>query len=135
MPPDLTRLKRELREESCPQRVLDEVKRQVSVAKPSRRWSRYAVPAACAALILLGCLSAWRWHAVRDIRERTRLAEFNTRERVRVANQAEDALGLVGSILLNAGAHSEKIISDRTVPRLRDSLETTKNKIIQHIEL
>ena len=129
MQPDLTRFKRELREESCPQRVLDEVKRQISIDKSSSRWSRYAVPAVCAGLVLLGCLSGWRWRAS----EQARLAEVNTRERARVADQAEDALGLVGSVLLDAGAHSQKIISERTVPLLRDSLETAKNKIIQHI--
>jgi hypothetical protein len=42
---------------------------------------------------------------------------------------------LVGSVLLHAGAHSEKIISDRTVPPLRDSFELAKNKITQHIDL
>ena len=135
MRPDLTRLTRELRGETCPQGVLDKVARQISVDKSSRHWSRQAVFAVCAGLILLGCLSAWRWHAIRVTRERTRLAEFNTRERARVANQAEDALGLIGSVLLDAGARSQKIISDRTVPPLRDSLETAKNKIIQYIEL
>ena len=133
MQPDLTRFKRELREETCPRRVLDEVKRQISIDKSSRRWSRYAVPAVCASLVLLGCLSGWRWQAIENAREQARLAEVNTRERARVADQAEDALGLVGSVLLDAGAHSQKIISERTVPLLRDSLETAKNKIIQHI--
>jgi hypothetical protein len=135
MQPDLQRIARELKKETCPRRVRDKVRGRISAREASPRRLRYAIAMAIAGLVLVCGLSVWQWHAVESARQQARLAELNTRERARVANQAEDALGWVGSVLLDAGAHSEKIISDRTVPPLRNSLETTKNKITQYIDL
>jgi hypothetical protein len=54
---------------------------------------------------------------------------------VQVAREAESALGFIGTVLLDAGAHSETVISDRAITPLRNGLETAKNKIIHHTEL
>jgi hypothetical protein len=135
MQPHEQRIIRELKNETCPQRVRDKARGQISARESSSRRLRYAVPMAIACVVLVCCLSVWQWHAAQTARQQASLAELNARERARVAGQAEDALGLVGSVLLDAGAHSEKIISDRTVPSLRNSLETTKNKIIPYIDL
>jgi hypothetical protein len=54
---------------------------------------------------------------------------------MQAARQAETALGLIGTVLLDAGAHSETVICDRAIPPLCNGLETAKNKIIRHTEL
>lgn len=130
MRPNLQRLIRELKKETCPSRVRDEVRGRISARESSRGRLRYAVSAVFATLILLCCLTVAQRRAREQARQQAKLAE-----RQLVANQAVDAMGLVGSVLLDASARSEKIISDRTVPQLRNSLEIAKNKIIQHIEL
>ena len=134
MQPDLPRLIHELKKETCPQRVRDKVRGQISARESSPRGWRLAIPALAAGLVLMCSLSVWRWRAIEHERQQVRLAEV-TLERARVASQAQDALGLVGSVLLDAGAHSEKVISDRAVPPLRNSLETAKNKLNQYIAL
>jgi hypothetical protein len=63
------------------------------------------------------------------------LVEQQTHGRVQVAREAESALGFIGTVLLDAGAHSETVISDRTISPLCNGLETAKNKLIRHTEL
>jgi hypothetical protein len=133
MQPDLTPLIRELKKETCPQRVRSRVRGRIAARESSPRRLRFAIPIAIAGLVLACCLSVWRWNE--HARHQTALAELNVRERAHTMNQAEDALGYVGSVLLQAGAHSEKVIADRAVPPLRSSLEITKNKIIPNLEL
>lgn len=129
MPRKRSRLARELRKGTCPQRVLDEVRRQIAAEAPARAPWRFAIPFAVAAFALICGVSVWRWQTRENARQ-ARIAEQTWVERTEAANQAKDALGLVGSVLLNAGADSEKIISARAVPPLQNSLYTAKNKII-----
>jgi hypothetical protein len=51
----------------------------------------------------------------------------------RAAQQAETALGCLGAALRDAGARSEEVILKAAVPPLRNSLQTAKNKIVNHI--
>jgi len=132
MQPDLQRIVRELKKEKCPQRVRDQVRGRVSARESMRL--RHAAPLAFAGFILACCLVVWQWQARENARRQAQLAQL-TMERTRVARQAQDAMGLVGSVLLDAGEHSEEIISERTVPQLRNSFETAKNKLTQHIDL
>ena len=132
MQPDLQRIVRELKKEKCPQRVRDQVRGRVSARESMRL--RHAIPLAFAGFILTCCLVVWQWQARENARRQAQLAQL-TMERTRVARQAQDAMGLVGSVLLDAGEHSEEIISERTVPQLRNSFETAKNKLTQHIDL
>ena len=132
MQPDLQRIVRELKKEKCPQRVRDQVRGRVSARESMRL--RHAAPLAFAGFILACCLAVWQWQARENARRQAQLAQL-TMERTRVARQAQDAMGLVGSVLLDAGEHSEEIISERTVPQLRNSFETAKNKLTQHIDL
>ena len=92
------------------------------------------IPLALAAVVLLCGLFMWQEQARENARQQARLAQL-TLERAEVAHQAENALGLVGSMLLTAGNDSGQIISDRTVPPLRSSFETAKTKISQYIDL
>jgi anti-sigma factor RsiW len=135
MQQDLSRLIRELKKETCPQRVRDEVRGRISARASLFRWPRLAIPLAAAALVLVCGVSVWRWHAGEKARQQAALAEQAARERVRIARQAEGALGLIGSVLANAKAHSEKVIYDRAVPPLRNSLKTANNKIIHNMQL
>ncbi len=132
MQEDLSRLTRELQKETCPQGVLDEVGRRIESRSPSRR--RFAIALAFASVVAVCCLVVWQWQARVNARQQAELERVRL-ARVQVATQARDALGLIGMELVDAGAHSGKVISDRAVPPLRDSLQTAKNKIIQHIEL
>lgn len=134
MRPKLQRIVDELRKETCPQRIRDGIRGRIAARESSPRRLHFVMRMAIAGLALVGCLSAWQWQARQSARKEAQLAQL-TLERTRVARQAENTLDLVGSVLLHAGAHSEKIISDRTVPPLRDSFELAKNKITQHIDL
>src|SRR5579871_4766230 len=130
MQEDLSQITRELQKETCPQRVHDEVQRKISSGTSSSRRLRLAVPLAAAALVLVCGVSVWRWHAGEKARQQAALAEQAARERVQIAQQAEGAMGLIGRVLADAGAHSGKVIYDRAVPPLRNSLQTANNKII-----
>ena len=124
----LQRLVRELRRETCPPRVLDEVARRIAAeTRPPARF-RYAL-AGAAGLVLLACLAIWRWPAGGAD------GHFAGRpqEARRVADQAEGALACIGEVLREASAHSERILLKGAVPPLRNSLETAKNKILEHI--
>lgn len=128
----LTQLVRELKNEKCPQRVRDQVRGRIAARETAPRL-RFAIPMAFAVVILLCGLFVWQQQARERARQKA-LAQL-TLERARVAHQAENALGLVGSMLLSAGNDSGQIISDRTVPPLRNSFETAKNKINRYIDL
>ena len=127
MPQDLSQLTRELQRETCPRRVLDAVQQRIVVEAASPGWLRQAILVAAVALVLACAVSLWQWE--------TRMAQRAALRRGEVARQAEGALGLVGALLAHASAQSEKVISDRAVPPLRNSFQTAKNKIIRHIEL
>lgn len=135
MQEDLSRLTRELQKETCPQRVRDEVQRKISARVSSPRWLRLAIPLAVAGLVLVCGISVWHRQAERNARRQAELAELALRDRAQIAHQAEDAFGLIGSVLANAGTHSERVIYDRTVPPLRNSLQTANNKIIHDMQL
>ena len=135
MQPEFSKLIHELQKETCPQRVLDEVGRRASEQGRAPGRLRLAFTLMALGVVTLCSLCMWRWNVAQTARQHARSAELQSRERVRVAHQAEDALGLVGCVLLHAGAHSEKVISERAVPPLRSSLETAKNKIIHNIPL
>ena len=134
MPPDLQQIIRALKKETCPQRVRDNVRRRISAREPRVSGLRYSLPLVIASFVLICAVVVWQWQAHESARKQARLAEL-TLQRAQVAQEAEDALGLVGSVLLNAGAHSEKIISEKTVPPLQASFEVAKTKITQHIDL
>ncbi len=134
MQEDLPRLACELRKETCPQRVIDEVVSRIAAETPPPRRLRYAIAVALAGTaILCGLLVQWQLPGG-DAGRQPDLVEQPAHSRMQVARQAESALGFIGTVLLDAGAHSETVISDRAIPPLRNGLETAKNKIIPHTE-
>lgn len=135
MQEDLSKITSELRKETCPRRVLNKVRGQISAQEASRGRLRYAIALATACAVVVCCFTIWLWHTGTNSPQQAQLIEHTKPDRAQVANQAETALAFVGSELLDAGAHSEKIISDRAVPPLRNSIEITKNKLIHPMEL
>lgn len=134
MQPKLTQLIGELKNEKCPRRVRDQVRGRISAREGAPLRLRLAFSTVLAAVILACGLLVWQRQAREHGRQQAQLAQL-TAERARVAHQAENALGLVGSVLLSAGNDSGKIISDRTAAPLRESFETAKNKLNQYIDL
>ena len=135
MQEDLPGLTRELRKETCPRRVIDGAWRRIAAETPPPRRLRYAIPAALAGAVLLcGLLVRWR-PGDGNAGRQPQLAEQQAHGGMQAARQAQTALGLIGTVLLDAGAHSETVICDRAIPPLRNGLETAKNKIIRHTEL
>jgi len=132
---DLQELARELRKETCPQRVLDEVARRISAQAPPPSPFRYRIAAALAASIMLCGIALWRWSVGGGSPRASEVAQKETIDRVQVARQAEGTLAYIGQVMVHAGAHSERVILNDAVPQLRNSLETAKNKIINRIEL
>jgi len=132
---DLSRLTRELQNEKCPRRVCDEVQRRVFARGHTPGWRHRVIPAVAAGLVLAGFTVLWQWPAARNVRPTAESPMRATQSRLQTANQAAAALELIGSIAARAGALSEKAVSDRAVPPLRNSLYNAQNQIIHHLQL
>ena len=73
MDKDLQQLARELRNETCPQRVLDEVARRISAQAPPPIRFRYVIAVAVAASVVVGEADAGLLEALKALR--TKLAQ------------------------------------------------------------
>ena len=135
MDQNLPRLVSELRKETCPQRVIDEVGRRIAPQTTSADPFRHAIPLAAACLVLLSGLAVWEWAGTGNSERRVKAPKKGAIDSAQIAQQAEGALGIIGTVFLDATAHSEKVIFNRAVPPLRNGLETAKKKIINRIEL
>jgi hypothetical protein len=135
MQEDLPRLARELRKETCPRRVIDEALRRIAAETPPPRRPRYIMPVALAGMVLLcGLLVRW-WPAGGSAGGQPKVVPQQAHSRVQAARDTERALSLIGTLLLQAGAHSEDVISNRALPPLREGFDKARNKIIRHTEL
>jgi len=143
---DLQQLARELRKETCPPRVLDEVARRISAQAPPPSPFRYGIAAALAALVVLCGIALWRWPRGEGAPRASEVAQKEALlrqkhyggqaiDRAQIARQAEGTLAYIGQVMVHASAHSERVILNEAVPPLRNSLETAKNKIMNSIEL
>jgi hypothetical protein len=135
MDEDLQQLARELRKETCPERVLDEVARRISAQRPPPNRFRYRIAAGLAASVALCSIALWRWPSREGSAPAPEVASKEVVDRVQVARQAEGTLEYIGQVMVHASAHSEKVILNDAVPQLRDSFETAKDKLMNHIEL
>ena len=136
MQEDLSPLARELRKETCPRRVIEETERRIATetAPPGRLRHALPVTLALAGVVILGGLLV-RPRLTGDNPGRQRQSVQQQAQRRQVARETETALDLIGMALLDAGAHSETVISDRVIPPLRAGLQTAKNKIMRPTEL
>jgi hypothetical protein len=135
----------ELRKETCPQQVIDEAWRRIGATRtgrPTRTGQsarpspRYVIPVALAGVVLLCGLLLARWRpAGGNARRQPELAEQQTYGRTQVPREVETALGLIGTALLDAGARSETVVSDRAIPHLQHGFDTAKEKIVRHTQL
>lgn len=132
---DLQRLARELRKETCPQRVLDEVARSISAQKSPPNRFRYGIAAAMGVFVVLCAIAFLRWPTGGDAQRASEVAPKQDIDRAQIAQQVEGTFAYIGQVMVDARAHSEKVILNDAVPQLRNSFETAKNKIINRIEL
>ena len=135
MDEDLSKLARELRKETCPQRVLDEVNRRIAAQTPTPNRFRFAIAAALATAVVLCGGAFWRWQAGGNSQRASEVALKQTSDRLQVARQVEGTFAYIGQVMVQAGAHSKNVILNETVPQLRNSFETTKDKIMNRFEL
>ena len=135
MQEDLPGLARELRKETCPRRVIDATLRRIAAETPPPSRLRYALPVALASLVVFCALLVVRRPVTGNDRPPQRLAAQQAYAPAGVAREAEGALQLIGTVLVDAGAHSKSVISERAIPPLRNGFETARNKIIHHTEL
>jgi hypothetical protein len=131
MDENLKSLVEELRRETCPQRVLDDVARRLPRNAPSRFRMEFAV--AIAAAVVLSGLALWLLPPDRIPHQKPNAGSPVAMDSARPAQQARVALGCLGAALRDAGARSEGVILKTAVPPLRNSLQTAKNKIINNI--
>lgn len=132
---DMPGLECELRKETCPQRVIDAALRRIAAETPPPKRLRHAIHVALlGALLVCGLLVRWRQTGGNPLRRPERI-EQQARGPAQVAREAERALDLFGAVLLDAGARSGAVISDRAMPPLRHGFDTARNKIIRNTEL
>jgi hypothetical protein len=144
IPPGLEREIRELRKETCPQRVIDEARRKIAAetggasvlpraGSTASHGLRYVIPGALACIALLCGVLLARWRpAGGDATPPPELAEQQTHQ---AADEVETALGLIGTALLDASARSETVVSDRAIAPLQHGFDTARDKIINHTQL
>ena len=131
-PPGLERELRELRKETCPRRVIDEALHKIAAETPAPGRLRFVIPVAFASFVLVCGLLVARWRPTGNAGRQTELAE---QQRHQVARQAETALGLIGTALIDAGARSESVVSARAIAPLKHGFDTAKDKIVRHTQL
>jgi hypothetical protein len=132
MDENLQLLVRELRQEYCPRRVRDAVSRRISTQEPARRRFGYGLSLAATAFAGLCCLAVWEWSRLERVHPQAQSAQQASLDRSLVIEQAENALGFFGGVLLQVEAHSERAIFKKAISPLRNSLETRKDKITHH---
>jgi len=132
---DLQQLARELRKETCPQRVVDEVARRISAQSPPPNRFGYKIAVALGALVALCGIALWRWPTAENTPRASEVMSKEAVDRVQVARQVEGTFAYIGQVMVDASAHSEKVILNDAVPQLRNSFETAKNKIMNRIDL
>lgn len=132
---DLQQLARELRNKRCPQRVLDEVARRIAEQTLPPNHFRYRIAVALAASVVLCGIALWRWPIGRGSQRPSEVARTQPIDRVQVAHQVEGTFAYIGQVMVDASAHSQRVILNDAVPQLRNSFETAKDKIMNHIEL
>lgn len=130
---DLQRLTRELRSETCPQRVLDEVYCRIAAERSARGRFWYLFAGATGCVCLLVGLLFWPQQPAEVGVQAAYQDSHGHVDTARVTADVQGALGCIGTILRDAGVRSEAIILKGTVSPVRNSLETAKNKLINHI--
>ncbi len=129
MDPHLQRLIRELRAERCPPRVLEKVKSRLTTGSGTFDWFRFrAVGFAACLAALLAVLLVWRWPDG-DVQSPSQASLPRQTDAVQVAGEAGAALAYIGSVLLEAGKHTENVLLEDAVPPLRSGIEAVSKTL------
>jgi hypothetical protein len=136
---DLQRLTSELRNEKCPQRVLDEVARRIAAQRANVPAQTFyprllATGFITVALVIVCGLLIWHQPQPGPVQRQLAHVPAVSPERAQVIREAEGTLGYIGCILLDAGSHTEKIVLNQAVPHLRNGLVTAREKLLNHIQ-
>jgi hypothetical protein len=132
----LQKLVRELRNERCPDAVLDRVAQQISRdTRVPRPWQRPAMWVT-ASVLLLAVLTVWHWLPSRDTKIKTAqitTAALTEADRTLVIQRTQGVLVYIGHTMIEAAAHTENAILSEAVPPLRNGFLTAKNKVTNSI--
>jgi hypothetical protein len=132
---ELQKLIRQLQNQKCPQKVLDQVAQRISPQKRNRASLRSSLAWAVSIACLIGAGAIWHWQARREAQLlEVELAAAEARaNRALVLQQTEQAFGYIGQALIRAAAHTENTLLKEAVPPLRNGFETVKNKVTNSI--
>jgi hypothetical protein len=123
MPKDFSEIARALRNETCPESVIENARRRIRAERNARRPAFYAPAAAMVLIAALACGIVF-WRAEVNARRQALAAQ-----RVQTIHQARAALALIGNVMTGAGANAGQTIVQRTLPPLREGLRDCKDKI------
>jgi anti-sigma factor RsiW len=124
------RLRQELRAESCPARVLANVREEI--ARDRRPWTSAARVRAILLTAGLACLftfSVVRWFSGESARQDPRSYSAEKLTPAQIVNETHLSLACIGSAFIEAGDRTETIILKRIKPRLFDGLEKAAKAI------
>jgi cytochrome b561 len=125
----LKKLIRELRSESCPASVPDQVSQRIA-REAAKKFSGVSLLASfvlgALAVVLVGTSLFWRGtDRVDDPRGETPTLSDSGK----VLEQTHEVLAAVGHVLIRAGGHAEAALRKEAVPPLLRSFHTAKDKI------
>jgi anti-sigma factor RsiW len=132
---ELQKLIRQLQDETCPPKVLDQVAQRISREKTTARSLRSSLAWAVSIACLLGAVALWQWQARREAQLLSaQLAAAQARaNRALVVQQTQEAFGYIGQALIRAAVHTENTLLKEAVPPLRNGFETVRNKVTNPI--
>ena len=132
---ELQKLIRQLQDEKCPPKVLDQVAQRISREKTTARSLRFSLAWAASIACLLGAVALWQWQARREAQLlAAELAAAQARaNRALVAQQTQEAFGYIGQALIRAAAHTENALLREAMPPFRNGFEILKNKVSKPI--
>jgi len=126
---NLQRLTRALRAERCPPRILETVQSRIAREPASAHAYRLSMAAFAVCLFALAAVLAfWAWPN-RDVRSLSQTAVTNHADQVRVAQEAGAALGYIGSLLMDAGKHTQNALVNDAAPPLWSGFEAVSKTL------
>ena len=129
MDENLQRLAQALRVERCPDRVIEKVKTRIEQTRKPLPSNRMAIVGFAVSLALFFALyAAWPWPDRSRETPATTVA-LTSQDQSRAAERAGLALSFIGSVLLEAGKHTEDTLLNEAIPPLRTGFDAATKTI------